>query len=182
VILNNEDRERADVDSKAGLAGATLLGLGPQSKKDDGGEIKLRSKSSKSVAELEMLVESLKRVIEKQKAEAESLKKQITQYESRTEKLKSEKQLRQRIESLEQELHSYEMKDVNVGEKDHTIKKLIHANRQLKEDLEREMERYTLLENKHKELLVKYKVLAEEHQKYVDMVFTNTTGGKLANF
>lgn len=75
------------------------------------------------------MVESLKRVIEKQKTEVDSLKKQLEVHEQRVDKLKSEKQLRQRIESLEQELHSYEMKDVNVGEKDTTIKKLIAANR-----------------------------------------------------
>jgi hypothetical protein len=49
------------------------------------------------------------------------------------------------------------MKDVNMGEKDRTIKKLIDSNRSLKDDLEREMERYVLLENKYKDILVKYK-------------------------
>lgn len=129
-----------------------------------------------------MLVESLKRVIEKQKTEVESLKLQIEAHEKRADKLKSEKQLRQRIESLEAEVHSYEMKDVNVGEKDGTIKKLITANRQLKEDLEREMERYTLLENKYKDLLVKFNALAKENSKYADMMFTSTTGAKMNNF
>ncbi len=74
------------------------------------------------------------------------------------------------------------MKDVNVGEKDHTIKKLIASNRQLKEDLEREMERFTLLENKHKDLLVKFNMLAKENAKYAELLFSNTTGGKLSNF
>jgi uncharacterized protein Yka (UPF0111/DUF47 family) len=81
----------------------------------------LKQKSTKSVAELELLVESLKRVIEKQKTEADALRKQVEVQEQRTDKLKSEKQLRQRIETLEQELHAYEMKDVNVDEKDRTI-------------------------------------------------------------
>ena len=63
--------------------------------------MKLRSKGSKSVAELELLIESLKRVIEKQKTEADALKKTVEMHEQRAEKLKSEKQLRQRIESLE---------------------------------------------------------------------------------
>ena len=74
------------------------------------------------------------------------------------------------------------MKDVNVGEKDHTIRKLITANRQLKEDLERESERYVLLENKHKSLLVEFQVLTKEHSRVVDLMFTQTTGGKLSNF
>ena len=81
----------------------------------------MKQKSTKSVAELELLVESLKRVIEKQKTEADALRKQVEVQELRTDKLKSEKQLRQRIETLEQELHAYEMKDVNVDEKDRTI-------------------------------------------------------------
>lgn len=94
MLLQNEQKERADVDSKAGQASATLLGVGPSSKKEDAGEIKLRSKGSKSVAELELLVESLKRVIEKQKAEVDALKKSVQQHEAKSEKLKSEKQLR----------------------------------------------------------------------------------------
>jgi predicted RNase H-like nuclease (RuvC/YqgF family) len=84
------------------------------------------------VAELEMLVESLKRVVEKQKAENEALKRQAEQQEKHGEKLRSEKQLRQRVEALELEVHSYEMKDINLSEKDKTVKKLIEVNRLLR--------------------------------------------------
>ena len=97
------------------------MGIGAEGKREDRDTVRLRQKSTKSVAELELLVESLKRVIEKQKTEADALKKQVEVQEQRTDKLKSEKQLRQRIETLEQELHAYEMKDVNVDEKDRTI-------------------------------------------------------------
>jgi len=79
-------------------------------------------------------------------------------------------------------LHSYEMKDVNLGEKDRTIRKLIEANRTLKDELDREMERFTLMENKYKELLVKFNVAAKENAKYAELLFANTTGSKLGNF
>lgn len=159
------------------------MGAGPQTKKEASGDsVKLRAKGSKSVAELELLVESLKRVIEKQKTESEHLKGQLSTLEQRQEKLKSEKQLRQRIEGLEQELHAHEMKDVSVGEKDATIRKLIGANRQLRDDLDREMERYGLLETKHKDLLGKFTALAKENAKYADMQFTQTTGANMANY
>lgn len=52
---------------------------------------KLKSKASKSVAELEMLIESLKRVIEKQKTENDDLKKQVANFELHKDKVKSEK-------------------------------------------------------------------------------------------
>jgi hypothetical protein len=39
-------------------------------------------------------------------------------------------------------VHSYEMKDVNLEEKDKTIKKLLESNKYLREDLKRETERY----------------------------------------
>lgn len=68
------------------------------------------------------------------------------------------------------------MKDVNVGDKDRTIKKLIDANRLLSSDLEREMERFTHLENKHKDLLNKFSVLAKENAKYAEIKFTEITG------
>jgi|LauGreDrversion4_2_1035121.scaffolds.fasta_scaffold07575_2 hypothetical protein len=83
-MMKKEEREIAEVDSKAGQAAATLLGVGPGSRgKDESSENKLRSKSSKSVVELEMLIESLKRVIEKQKTESDALKKQIADLEGR---------------------------------------------------------------------------------------------------
>jgi chromosome segregation ATPase len=157
--------------------------VGPQSKseaKDD--SVKLKSKPSKSVAELEMLIESLKRVIEKQKTEADAMRARVEQMEARGEKLKSEKQLRQRIEALEAELHSYEMKDVNVGEKDRTIKKLIEANKTLKEELDREVERFMILEDKYKDLLMKYNQLAKDHARNAELLFTTTTGAKMGNF
>lgn len=185
VLKSHQDAEQAALSETAGQTASALLGItNPSLKKDAGASdsVKLKSKPTKSVAELEMLVESLKRVIEKQKTEAEAIKKQLEMAEARQEKLKSEKQLRQRIESLEQELHSYEMKDVNVGEKDRTIKKLIEANKQLKNDLEMEMERFTLLETNHKNLLVKFNMLAKENAKYAELLFTNTTGAKMTNF
>ena len=44
------------------------------------------------------------------------------------------------------------------------------------------MERFIVLENKHKELLVKYNMLAKENSKYAELLFTNTTGAKMSNF
>ena len=46
---------------------------------------------------------------------------------------------------LERVVHSYEMADVKTGEKDVTIKKLIFANKTLREDLQQEIERFNLL-------------------------------------
>ncbi len=74
------------------------------------------------------------------------------------------------------------MKDVNVGEKDRTIKKLIDANRTLKEELDRESERFKILEDKYKDLLVKYNMLAKENAKNAQLLFTNTTGAQMTNF
>ena len=106
----------------------------------------------------------------------------MEQQEKHKDKLKSEKMLRQKIESLESEVHSYEMKDVNVHEKDQTIKKILEANRQLREDLKRESERYSLLEGKYKDLLIKYNMLAKENAKNVEMLFTMNTGGNIHNY
>ena len=108
VLKNQESAQREALADTAGVTAATLLGIGAEQKKEDRDTVKLKSKSTKSVAELEQLVESLKRVIEKQKTENDALKKAIDVQEQRGEKLKSEKQLRQRIESLEQELHAYD--------------------------------------------------------------------------
>lgn len=155
--------------------------LGSASKKQTE-SVKLRNKSSKSVAELEMVIESLKRVIEKQKTENDNLQRQLDQHEKKNEKLRSEKTMRQKIENLEQEVHSYEVKDVNMGEKDQTIKKLHESYKIIKEDLRREGERYQLLEKKYKDLLIKYNVLSKDHASHVEKLFSMGTGGNIHNY
>ena len=52
------------------------------------------------------------------------------------------------------------MKEVNNDEQEQTIRKLINSNKQLREDMTREIERYNLLEGKFKDLLVKYNLLS----------------------
>ncbi len=74
------------------------------------------------------------------------------------------------------------MKDVHVDEKDRTIKKLIEANRQLREDMKRETERYQLIESKYKDLLVKYNVLAKENARNAEMLFNFNTGSNIKNY
>jgi len=54
--------------------------------------------------------------------------------------------MKQKINNLEQIIHSHEMKEVNLDERERTIKKLIDANKQLRADLVKEIDRYTLLE------------------------------------
>ena len=77
MIRTKEEEELRDIDEKSNTM-AALTGNASQTKKNQD-SVKLRSKSSKSVGELEMLIESLKRVIEKQKVENEQLKKQMEQ-------------------------------------------------------------------------------------------------------
>jgi len=156
--------------------------LAGQTQGAKGDTVKLRNRGSKTVGELEMLVESLKRVIEKQKSENEALKKQIEWSEKHQEKLKSEKQMRQKIEHLSQEVHHYEMKDLNLAERDKTAKKLLEANRQLREDMRKEVERYQLLESKYKDLLVKYNMLAKENAKNAELLFNLNTGSNIYNY
>ena len=68
------------------------------------------------------------------------------------------------------------MKEVNSGEQETTIKKLIFANRQLREDMTREIERYNLLESKFRDLLVKYNVVTKENTKNKGLIFNMQTG------
>ena len=132
-----------------------LVGKTTGGKKED--NLKLRAmKSNKNVAELEMLVETLKRVIEKQKIECENLRKQNAKFEGHSDKLVSEKAMKQKINNLEHINHSHEMKEVNLDERERTIKKLIEANKHLRADLIKEIDRYTLLEDKYKDVLIQY--------------------------
>jgi len=83
---------------------------------------------------------------------------------------------------LERVVHSYEMADVKTGEKDTTIKKLVFANKTLREDLEQEIERFNLLQNKYKELLIKYNIASKENTKNQKSLFTMTTGAQMQKY
>jgi len=50
------------------------------------------------------------------------------------------------------------MKEINLDEKQKTIKKLIDANKQLRDDMNKEQDRYMLLEHKYKDVLVKFNI------------------------
>lgn len=129
---------------------------------------KFRKKPIQNIAELELLVESLKRVIEKLKVENEHLKKENSKYSGVGEKQNVEKTLRTKISNLETIIQSHEMKDVNLDEQKRTIKKLIDANKQLRTDLEKEVDRYTALENKYREVLRKVDKLKQGSTTYDD--------------
>jgi hypothetical protein len=74
------------------------------------------------------------------------------------------------------------MKEIDVGAKDDTIKKLIGANKQLREDLGREGDRYALLEGRYKETLMKYTSVAKENAKKEELLFGMTTGGNINRY
>ena len=69
------------------------------------------------------------------------------------------------------------MKDVNIDSKDKNIKKLIEANKDLRDKLIAEVERYNLLESKYKDVLIKYNDLCKENDKNFKTLFHMSTGG-----
>jgi len=83
---------------------------------------------------------------------------------------------------LERVVHSYEMADVKTGEKETTIKKLVFANKTLREDLEQEIERFNMLQSKYKELLIKYNIASKENSKNQKSLFTMTTGAQMQKY
>ena len=138
--------------------------------------------TGKSTAELEMLVESLKRVVDKLKTENEALKKENQKTTGQADKVASEKALRQKINNLEALVHSLEMKEINLDEKDNTIKKLIQANKQLREDLGREVDRYIMLEERYNECMIKYETMTKSNAKNEELIFGMTTGGSMSRY
>lgn len=62
-----------------------------------------------------------------------------------------------------------------------TIKKLLYANNQLREDLTKEIERYHLLESKYKDLLVKHSLVNKQNQKNENIIFGMNTGADFSN-
>ena len=74
------------------------------------------------------------------------------------------------------------MKEINLDEREKTIKKLIDANKQLREDMCREGDRYFILEGKYKEVLVKLQQVQRDNKKNEDLVFGMTTGGNMKRY
>ena len=133
-----------------------------------GDTVKLRNRKLKSVQELETVIDTLRRVIDKQKVEMDNLRRENQHMKDKTGDANSAQeanQLRRRVEGLEQALHSAEMKEVNMDEQERTMKKLIYANKQLRDDLSREIERYNMLEDKFRELLVKFNLTSKQNEK-----------------
>lgn len=150
-----------------------------------GDTVKLRSKKIKSVQELETVIDTLRRVIDKQKVEMDVLRRTSKEMQQRAgdeNSAKQVQQLRRQVESLEQALHSAEMKEVNLDEQERTMKKLIFANKQLREDLSQEIERYNLLEEKFRDLLVKFNLVNKQNEKNQQLVFTMGTGANLPRY
>lgn len=175
-MKNKHDMEIAEIQQETEKLRGDNLASQP------GETVKLRKKSNKSAAELEIVVEQLKRVIDKQKIEIEKLHKNNEHLENQNLKRTNEPKLRMRIEQLERQVHSYEMQEINVDEKDKTIKKLIFANKTLREDLQREIDRYTMLETKFKQMLVKYNIKARENDRNQKQLFTMHTGAQMEKY
>ena len=74
------------------------------------------------------------------------------------------------------------MKDVNLDAKDKNIRKLIEANKDLRDKLSLEVERYNLLESKYKDVLVKYNIICKENDKNFKSLFHMSTGGQVHNY
>ena len=140
--------------------------------------VKLRNKATKSVSELEAVIENLKRVIDKQRVELDSTKRTNSTLNERVERSANEPALRRRIEELSQALHSAQMKEVNTEENERNLKKMIQANKHLREELNREIDRYNLLESKFRDLLMKYNSVSKENQSNKNTLYSMITGSQ----
>jgi hypothetical protein len=150
--------------------------------KKPGETVKLRRKTSKTAQELEMVVESLKRVIEKQMVEMEGHKRQIDRLETVASKKSNEPALLNKISGLEKELNFHLNKETIDENKDLMIRKLTQQNKLLREDFEREIKRYGLLEEKYTKLLVDHRTTMKSTEKDRTMIFQNQTGAHIGNF
>lgn len=106
-LAQQEQEDLAEIDEQVGKS---------ESLKKRKETNKFRKRPMQNVAELELLVDSLKRVIEKLKTENEYLKKENAKYSGVGEKQNVEKSLRTKISNLETVIQSHEMKDVNLDE------------------------------------------------------------------
>lgn len=114
--------------------------------------------------------------------EMEGLKRQIERLETVASKKSNEPALLNKISGLEKELNFHLNKETVDENKDLMIKKLTQQNKMLREDFEREIKRFSLLEGKYTKLLVEYRTNVKTTEKDRTLMFTNQTGANIGNF
>lgn len=174
AIDNETKKDLQEIHEIAGQTG--------KSNKNASDNVKMKYSKGKNSSDLEMVVESLKRVVEKLKIENDHLKKENSKFAGQSGKANLEKDLRRKISNLETVVGSHEMKEINLDEKQRTIKKLIDANKQLREDMNKEQDRYYLLENKYKDTLIKFNISDQENAKNEELLFSMQTGTNINRY
>lgn len=174
AIDNETKKDLQEIHEIAGQSG--------KSNKNASDNVKMKYSKGKNSSDLEMVVESLKRVVEKLKIENDHLKKENSKFAGQSGKANLEKDLRRKISNLETVVGSHEMKEINLDEKQRTIKKLIDANKQLREDMNKEQDRYYLLENKYKDTLIKFNISDQENAKNEELLFSMQTGTNINRY
>lgn len=139
--------------------------------KRPGDTVKLRRKTSKTAQELETVVELLKRLIERQSVEIDGYKKKIEKLDNIAAKKSNEPALINKINGLERELNFHLNKETVDENKDMMIKKLTQQNKMLREDYEREIKRYGMLEEKYTKLLVEHRTTVKTSEKNENFMF-----------
>ena len=91
----------------------------------------------------------------------------------------NEPALLNKIKTLETQLQHYSMQDLALEEKDQTIKKLVYATTPLRNDLEREIERFALLEKKFRDNIIKYNIKDRENSRNQQTLFETATGARI---
>ena len=121
---------------------------------------------------MEILVESLKRVIEKQRAQIDDLEKENVKLLN----LQAKRDTKKSVARTEDASGFGADREFEFKEQERTIKKLIEANKHIREDLQRECDRYTILEARYKEVLYQLSNVTIENQRNEELAFGLSTG------
>lgn len=106
-MKNQREEELKRIEDDAGKLNKEHL------TKKSGDTVKVKPKKHKTAQELELVVESLRRVIEKQLVEIDLLKRQNEKYATVVSKKSNEPALLNKISALEQELDAYLKQETN---------------------------------------------------------------------
>ena len=138
--------------------------------------------SKRSAGELEKVIEGLKRIITNQKSELESLRGKESKFKVVQDKIPTNKQMKDEINSLENELRTLGDKNAKIEELEYKAFKLTEANKSLSNDVYNEQKRYEFLESKYRELLIKYNIASKDLEKKEESLFSMSTGANRATY
>jgi len=135
----------------------------------DVGEVEARSTflegPTRSTKELEQVIDSLRNVIDKLRAENDLLKRTMMATPKEEERAKNEKVLTMKVTNLEEEVKELRLREDINRDLEQKLKRVNEANEMLRRDMEKEIHLMDEADKKYRSLFMQYELLQRDNDR-----------------